>query len=302
MSTASPNLLGIVITDFNGWSQTRNCLEALRKSQYQQFTTIVVDHGTTTETQEALRADYPTVVRLTGSPELWWSGATNLGINWLLNNHFQFVMLLNNDCYVTPTTIDHLIDKLFMQPGAIIAPVQQSATNGAYISIAPRDNLLLGFTTLRGPKILTDRMSSKPLIPTRLIIGGRGVVIPAEAFKVIGLFDEERLPHYGADHDFYLRCRKEGVPLFVATNSRVLVDDTRTTIANKPGHLTWSEFKSTLLCMRSHRNIAHVRALFRKHYPIAPFYFVGIWLFYARYTLVYLTGRIRFRFCTTRQR
>lgn len=35
----------------------------------------------------------------------------------------------------------------------------------------------------------------------------------AEVFETVGLFDEKNFPHNGADHDFYLQCRKNKIPL-----------------------------------------------------------------------------------------
>ena len=87
-------------------------------------------------------------------------------------------------------------------------------------------------------------------------------------FTLLGLFDEEQLPHYGSDHDFYLRARRHGIPLYVATRAFVNIDNTRTTLADNPGTLSPAEFLHSLRSIRSHRNLRDVTALFRKHYPI----------------------------------
>lgn len=283
--------LHLVITDFNGVDQTRRCLQALRASHCRDFTILVVDHGTDGQTREILQRDYPDVIRVEGSPDLWWTGATNLGIRAALARGARAVMLLNNDSYVTPETIGLLLELAQDQPDAIIAPIQRDWCSGEITCISPRSRFLLGFPTVHGPRRLTPAMAAQPLLPVRLISGGRGAILPAGVLARLGLFDAETLPHYGADHDFYLRARRHGIPLYVATGAVVDIDNTRTTSADRPETLSWRAFLRTLRDTRSHRNVRDVAALFRKHYPIRPLYPLGVALYLSRYLAVYLVKR-----------
>jgi GT2 family glycosyltransferase len=279
--------LAIVICDFNGWDQTHRCLAALRRSRLQGFDTFVVDHGTTETTAKGLAEGFPEVHRLPASPDLWWAGATNAGIRAALAQGATRVMLLNNDCYLEDDTLRVLMEHSRRHPDTIIAPVQVSAETGEYVSIAPRDNLLLGFPTIHGPRRIDEEMKAQGLVPTRLIGGGRGVVIPANVFALVGLLDEDRLPHYYADHDFYLRCRASGVPLRVAVGTRVCVDQSRTSLAHDMDRLTWRQMRESLRNRRSHRSVAAVTALFKKHYPLRRLYGLGVALYITRYFAVY---------------
>ncbi|NMG72714.1 glycosyltransferase family 2 protein [Parazoarcus communis] len=291
--TASVPSLHIVITDFNGFGQTKLCLQALRSSFDRDFHVIVVDHGTTDDTRRALECHFPEVTRLRGSPELWWAGATNLGVRKALELGAARVMLLNNDCYVTPETISALGVITREYPDAIVAPVQRDAASGRITSIAPRDRLWLGFPTVSGGGMLTPEVQARGSIPCSLIIGGRGVSIPSGVFNKLGLFDEVGLPHYFADHDFYFRARKAGIPLCVATRSVVDVDRTRTSVADGLDVLSFSAFVNTLTNRRSHRNLRDAIVFFRKHYPIQGLYGAGVMFYFTRYFLVYLASRIR---------
>ncbi len=281
----------IIITDFNGYAQTRRCLTALAASHDQDFRVIVVDHGTTGETAAGLREEFPAVTRLCESPDHWWTGATNAGIRFALGEGAATIILLNNDCYVMPDTLGELLELHRQHPDAIIAPVQRDWQTGAITCICHRTAFLLGFPTLAGTRRLTEAMQAERLLPARLLVGGRGAVIPAAAFRNAGLFDAAELPHYGADHDFYLCASKRGIPLRVATRALVDIDNTRTTLAEQPGRLSWAAFRQTLHSPRSHRNLAHLTALFRKHYPILGLYPLGVLLCLARYLGVYLISR-----------
>lgn len=294
--------LYLIITDFNGYAQTRRCLEALRASQYRDFTVLVVDHGTTGETRAGLAAEFPEVIRIAGSPELWWTGATNLGIRSALDRGADSVMLLNNDCYVTWEAIGTLVEQALAHPEAIIAPIQRDWQSGQVTTISPRSWFLLGFPTIPGPRRLTATIMSKELLPVALIGGGRGVIIPASLFIQLGLFDEIHLPHYYADHDFYLRARRQHIPLYVATRAFVDIDNTRTTLADNPGALSLAEFLHSLRSIRSHRNLRDITELFRKHYPIPHLYLLGVALCTGRYAAMYLLKRSGFLLAGERKR
>src|SRR6185436_20095503 len=120
----------VVITDFDGYAQTHRCLEALRASRDRDFGVVVVDHGTQGETGEGLRREFPEVHVLRASPELWWSGATNAGIRHALSLGANTVILMNNDCYVAPETMGHLLQASREAPGAIVAAVQRDLASG----------------------------------------------------------------------------------------------------------------------------------------------------------------------------
>ena len=281
----------IVITDFNGWAQTKTCLQRLRESDYQDFAVIVVDHGTSDETAEGL-SNFPGIIRVHAEADLWWTGATNVGIRKALELGAGQIMLLNNDCYVDPSTIGELVNASRTSAGQVIAPVQLDAETGETLVARVSTCFTLGFPTFVLPYMKKVPPDGSGILATRLIVGGRGVVIPAGVFDAVGLFDEDALPHYAADHDFYLRCREQGIGLFVATRASVAIDNTRTTAARNLGDMKWREFKDSLREPRSHRNVATLVTLFKRHYPIRPLFFVGVFLNLVRYLLSYVLLRI----------
>jgi len=286
----------IIITVFNGWKQTRCCLDALISNGHKNIEIIVVDHGSTDGTKTDLPVNYPEVLHVIGDPSLWWAGATNLGIREAISRGAETIMLLNNDCYIEPDTIAQLINHSKKKAQAIIAPVQKDFATDEYLCTTYRECFLLGFASIASRTITAKPSNKNALISRKLIAGGRGVIIPLNVFKEVGLFDEVALPHYGADHDFYLRCRKHGIPLYVALDSTVYIDQTRTSSAARPQDLTLKEFYQTLFNRRSHRNLHDLTILFKKHYPIKHFYYLGVVLNITRYFLVYLWQRTTGRF------
>jgi GT2 family glycosyltransferase len=272
--------LAVVIPVFNGWQQTKRCLQSLREADATTaLEVVVIDHGSTDGTTTELPRLFPEVTHIIESERLWWTGATNVGIRHALEKEARWVMPLNNDCEITGKDVRTLLDHAATTPG-VIAPLQV-ASDGTTLFAGASSCIPLGLPTLH----VTRRVpgGDGPLSRTRLIMGGRGAIIPREVIDTVGLFEEKLLPHYLADHDFYLRCRKAGVPLWVAADATVRVDATRTSVATNPSALTWSAFKDSLRNPRSHRNIPALTAFFRLHYPIRRLYWIGVGLNIARY-------------------
>lgn len=283
--------LYVVITDYDGWAQTQVCLRRLQESMYQGFRVIVVDHGTTNETADGL-AEFPSCVRVEAGSNLWWTGATNVGVRKAIELGAVQIMLLNNDCYVEPSTIDELLGQVGEAGGRVVAPIQRAASSGEILVARAATCFTLGFPTFALPHMRRVPSTAPELIATKMVVGGRGAIVPVDVFEQVGLFDEEVFPHYGADHDFYMRCRAKGVDLFIATRASVELDDTRTSVARNLGAMSWLQFRDSLRNSRSHRNVATLVALFKRHYPVRLLYFIGVSLNLARYFVSYLLARM----------
>jgi GT2 family glycosyltransferase len=284
------NKLAIIIPAFSGHEQIRHCLQSLCESHYRDFEIILVDHGIGDEISRLAKNEFPRVTCLRGSPDLWWSGASNLGIEYAMATGSQWLMLLNHDCYVQPETIDTLINNLEMNDNTIIAPVQHMLKEKREI-IGMTSCFLLGFPTIIPPAAWYRLRYPAGLVPTALIGGGRGVILSATTFQQVGMLDDEHLPHYYADHDFYFRCRKKGLKLFICREARVSIDNTMTSSADAGSTLTLSGFFAGLKDRKSHRNTRDLQVLFSRYYPLPGLSGVGVALNTVRFFFVFLARK-----------
>ena len=283
--------LAIIIPAFSGLDQLRHCLQSLNRSHHRDFDTLLVDHGVNNEISQLARAEFPRATCLRGSAELWWSGASNLGIRHALEAGSQWLMLLNHDCYIEPDTIGVLLKHAEDTENSIIAPAQHMLRQQRDI-IGMTSCFLLGFPTITPPAAWYRFRYPAGLVPTALIGGGRGVIVSATNFQQVGMLDDEHLPHYYADHDFYFRCRKAGLQLFICSDTRVNIDDTMTSSADTEDGLTLSGFAADLKDRGSHRNITDLRVLFSRYYPIPGLSGAGVALNTARFFFIFLGRRL----------
>jgi GT2 family glycosyltransferase len=72
----------------------------------------------------------------------------------------------------------------------------------------------------RGRTLEECRDALSGLAPVDLL-SGRGTLVPAMAYREIGLYAEDALPHYGADYEFTARARRSGWSLEACGQARL---------------------------------------------------------------------------------
>ncbi len=164
----SPRVV-ISILNWNGWGDTIKCLESVRRLDYANYVTVLVDNGSTNDSTEKLReylaaqrgyVEYTTEAALQGgSPgqetalealsskdriilirnrdNLGFAGGNNVAIQYGLRRPqaADFVFLLNNDATVDKDCLDHLIHAGFKAGAGIMgAVIKDTDTGHAYFT------------------------------------------------------------------------------------------------------------------------------------------------------------------------
>jgi GT2 family glycosyltransferase len=219
-------MIFIVIPVFNRITLTQACLQSLHIIKGIEFTIIVVDHGSTDGTSEMINKCFPEVILVKGNDSLWWAGATNLGIEKALNlstSDKDFILTLNNDLEVEERYLYELLNVYDKNKPCLVG------STSVDIQFPERISFIGGkwnkYTAKHQRSVLTlcpyFEVKRKHEFVDADLLPGRGVLIPIKAFKQLGLYDELNFPHYNADDDFSLRCKKNGYKLLVATKAVV---------------------------------------------------------------------------------
>jgi GT2 family glycosyltransferase len=119
MSKPFPKI-SIILLNWNGKKDTLECLASLQKVDYPNFQPIVVDNGSADDSVSVLRAAYPSVPILEAKSNLGFAGGNNLGIEWCLRHHADWILLLNNDTIVAPDFLDEFLRAAKEEPKAKI--------------------------------------------------------------------------------------------------------------------------------------------------------------------------------------
>ena len=104
--------VSVIIAVHDRLAYTQRCLDALDASVTDhELEIIVINDGSSDGTPEWLAQNKPHVVVLEGDGNLWFGGATQMGINYVLNLKApaDYILTLNNDTFPNPDAIDTMV-------------------------------------------------------------------------------------------------------------------------------------------------------------------------------------------------
>ena len=212
-------MLYIIIPVFNRIAFTTACLDSLSRQTYRDFKIIVVDDGSTDGTAEILSRDYSDVIVLQGDGSLWWTASVNMGIRYALEGGATRILTLNNDTIAAEDFVEEMIRWSDKKPDALLGAFAVNAQTRAAEFGGERINWLWSNTTSVLHTVPEEQRTGLHEVTH---FPGRGLLIPAEVFSKIGLFDEKRLPHYYADFDFTCRASRKGFKVFCNYDAKLL--------------------------------------------------------------------------------
>ena len=101
--------VAIIILNWNGFNDTSECLESIQKTTYQNYKVVLVDNGSKDSEGAKLKERFPHVQLISNPKNRGFAGGNNDGMRWAIENKFEYVVNLNNDCIVDEHWITHLV-------------------------------------------------------------------------------------------------------------------------------------------------------------------------------------------------
>jgi len=253
------SVIFIVIPVHNRKQFTSECLLFLRRQTFQDFKGILVDDGSTDGTGEMIEEEFPEVILLRGDGNLWWTGASNLGVEYALAQADQadYILTLNNDTMVRSDYLQTLLDSALNHPNSLIGSISVSDENeSTVVDAGVRINWLTAkYTNLAKGRQYKDILHTDSLIQQVDVLPGRGTLIPVEVFRKVGLYDFKYLPHYGADYEFSRRANMNGYKLLINYKAVVVSNVKMTGLNNRVNKLRWSDLIRSFFSIRSANNL-----------------------------------------------
>jgi len=207
------------------------------------------------------------ILEIKGSPELFWSGLVNLGLEHVLRHAEdpEFLILMNADIEFDTDILTPLIAKARANPNAQIAAVTISGRRVVSSGVKVQSWwLMINRHPFAGT--LPERLPSEALIPVEFL-PARCTLIPFAAAKRAGLVAERDLPHYAGDYEYTNRLRTSGFPAYIYTGSQVRVDakNTGTSVFHKP--LSLKTRITSLFSIKANYNPVYRLRFVRMAYP-----------------------------------
>lgn len=187
----------VIIVSYNFEPWLDRCLSSLLVSSIG-LHVMVIDNRSTDETVKRIKEDYPQVLLVENKTNLGFGRANNIGLNYAIEQGYDYVFLMNQDAWIDKTSIEQLIEAAHQHPEfGIISPVHLSPLRPLL------DHGFANYSNCATTKQLPqpeERLIELPFINAAFWL------LPIETVRKVGGFSPLFF-HYGEDRDYLLRAR-----------------------------------------------------------------------------------------------
>ncbi len=273
----------IILLNWNGKKDTLECLASLQKLKYPNVKTLIVDNGSSDDSVTAIRTSYPHTPILETKENLGFAGGNNVGIEWALDHHAEWILLLNNDTTVDPELLNKLLDAAKTQPNAKIL--------GAKILRYHTPNIvdhLGGYWDEPSGEFLCPEMGQidHPYFEMKQAdyVCGAALFMHRSVPKTIGLL-EPKFFLFWEESDYCWRAKKAGFEVWTAPEAKIWHKVSSSFTGGKPhSHYFW--WRSRLLwiernCTREQKKMIYKKQIIPetikmlRHYLIKSLFSFG---------------------------
>ena len=224
------NKIGIAIACCNNLDVLKTTIPPIFNKE---FFIVVFDDNSTDGTKDWLNQYFPEINYLEGNGLNWWGGSIAKAIDFCLKNQCDYILSLNADVSIDQNTIKKLVYSSIKNDSPIVASLVVNNLDPKKIAWAGSKFIKIHkFIPIYVSKYIKKSGTKIKKIGEKIYdvdeVHGRGVIFSKEVFKIIGNYDVENFPHYGADTDFSFRAKKAGIRLIIDPSciSQVFINNT----------------------------------------------------------------------------
>lgn len=198
--------ISAVIVTYNGRECIRRCLDSVENSACK-INAIAVDNNSRDGTADIIRRDYPGVRLICLNENLGFGRANNIGISEAVRDGADYILLLNQDAWISPDMAGRLAGLFSLNAGfGVLSPVHWHR---------PHETLDGGFwkyTGYRPSGTYADGALAVKFVNAAVWLA------PASVFRKVGGFDPAFF-HCGEDVDFVNRLHYHGYAIGYCPNA-----------------------------------------------------------------------------------
>lgn len=215
----------VIIVTYNAMKWVDRCLNSIRNVNRNKYIgnikIYIVDNGSNDGSQEYIKNNFPEVLIYQTEKNLGFGQGNNVGIQYAMDNDYDYVYLLNQDAWVLPDTIDNLIEVNLRHPEfGVLGPFQMQA-NGNHLD----ENFLKNTCSYQSnDKILNDLYFGDldDAYPVPNVMAAHWLM-SKECIKKVGGFSPTFL-QYGEDGNYSDRVYYHGFKVGIAPIARAVHD------------------------------------------------------------------------------
>jgi GT2 family glycosyltransferase len=261
--------VAVVVLCFNRRDDTLACLRSLERARWDRLTPIVVDNGSTDDTLEAVRSQFPRAVTLRSEENVGFADGNNIGMRAALEAGADYVLILNNDTIVDEGLFEALIGEALRRPDAgalcplihYVDPPDRIWYAGArFDPRAIHNGRHTGYGEKEAGQYHAVRETGRAT--------GAAMLVPREVIERVGYFDG-RLFMQVEDVEYSLRMRAAGYRILFVPQGLVSHRVAMTTGGERAPMTAYYEMRNTLVVCSRHAPLRLPARLWREFGSLA---------------------------------
>lgn len=237
-------MVTIIIVNWNGFSNLKECLESLRKITYRDIELVIVDNGSTDNSVDYIKkqkAVFRKLVLVENDKNLGFAQGNNLGY---LPSKGDLLLFLNNDTLVEKDFLEPLIKKITSDPK--IGAVQPK------ILAYPQRNIIDSVGSYLLPTGFLYHLGHKKLDQPRYNFGseiftmkGACMLFKRKVLEKVGLFDRDYFAYF-EETDLCQRAWLAGYKILYVPESKIYHKGGETAKSLNPSFIQFHSFKNRI--------------------------------------------------------
>lgn len=213
------NSLAVIILNWNGLSDTLECIASILESDFINYQIIVADNGSTDNSIEIIGTTYPQVYIVDNKANLGFAEGNNRAIDYAISHQFEFIFLLNNDTTIEPDCLSNLMRSYISLP--------KDSILGCKICYSANKEIIWHFGSLWNKKklalekIATNQSSDNynEIIEVDQIVGC-AMFVSIDTLKTVGMLEKKYFLNY-EETDWCFRAKRNGHNIYSIPNAIV---------------------------------------------------------------------------------
>jgi hypothetical protein len=214
--------VSIVTINWNGEEDTVRCIKSLLNLEYDHFEIIVIDNGSTDKSVINLSKRFQNKIKIISNDiNLGYSKAVNLGIDHVLSNNSDFLLIINNDTLVHPKLLDELINLTTNEDAAGLVCGKTYFLDGSRRLMGGPGKIYINKFKINWERVKNqeDKGQYDKIIECNYV-DDYHLLIKADVFREVGKYDEDFFA-YGEESDFCLRVAKSKFKIFFTPKAKI---------------------------------------------------------------------------------
>lgn len=212
--------ISIIILNWNGLTDTVECLESLKKLNYSNYEVVLVDNASSGNDVEHIKQTYGDYVHIISNNRNYgFSEGNNIGIRYSLSRQSDYILLLNNDTIVDPVSLSELVQVAEQEKksGILGGKIYYYDSPCRLQSVGGKINWYLGcFKDYSGQ----EDHGQYDQVAERDFVYATAMLIKREVIEKIGLLDSSFF--FGMeDYDYCARAIRSGFKVLYVPKSKV---------------------------------------------------------------------------------